>query len=88
MSDRKRLGEILVDLEVLEPEDVERVLDVLHRRVDRQKKFGQMAREMGLLEEEHIFAALAVQMELLPGIQDMCLDEVLEGLLAASSTDE
>src|SRR5260370_6266834 len=55
MSSRKKLGEILVDLKVLRPADVERVLHALDRRFDRQK-FGEVARNMGLVNEEHILA--------------------------------
>jgi hypothetical protein len=83
MRDRKKLGEILTNLRVLTLAEVERVLQALERRQDRQKKFGQMARDMGLLEEEHILAALAVQMKLLPGIENLSLPEIVEGLLAA-----
>jgi hypothetical protein len=79
--DRKKLGEILVDLKLLKPRDVDRVLDALSRRKQRQK-FGQMARDMGLVDEEHILAALAVQMELFPGINRLSLNQILEQLLA------
>jgi hypothetical protein len=79
MRGRKKLGEILVDLEVLTPREVERVLEALRRRWQRQK-FGQMARDMGLVSEEEILAALAVQMDLFPGIQGMTLKKVLQAL--------
>ena len=79
--DRKKLGEILVDLRLLKPRDVDRVLDALLKRRQRQK-FGQMARDMGLVEEEHILAALAVQMELFPGITRLSLNQILEQLQA------
>ena len=59
MFDRRKLGEILVDLKVLTPLEVERVLEAMRRRHDRQK-FGQMARDMSLVREEHVLAALAV----------------------------
>jgi hypothetical protein len=72
----KKLGEILVDLKVLTPTEVERVLQALNRRVDRQK-FGQVARDMGLIDEAHIWAALAVQMDLFPGVQFLNLGHVL-----------
>jgi hypothetical protein len=75
----KRLGEILVDLQVLSPLDVERVLNLLQRRGDRHK-FGQMARDMGLLRDEHILAALAVQMELFPRIGEWTFEEILQSL--------
>jgi hypothetical protein len=79
MLERRKLGEILVELRVLTPAEVERVLWALRRRGD-QAKFGQVAREMGLLREEHILAALAVQMELFPGIQDLSLNRLLGSL--------
>jgi hypothetical protein len=88
MFERKKLGEILVDLGVLKDADVDRVLEAQRRRGDRQKKFGQLARDMGLIEEEHILAALAVQMDLLPGIQDLSLEEIMQGLLASSGVDD
>jgi hypothetical protein len=79
--DRKKLGEILVDLKLLKPRDVDRVLEALLKRKQRQK-FGQMARDMGLVDEEHILAALAVQMELFPGINRLSLSQILEQLQA------
>ena len=79
MHDRKRLGDILVDLQVLTPAEVERVLDALRRR-HGQSKFGQVAREMGLLGEEHILAALAVQMEMFPGIANLSLARLFDRL--------
>jgi hypothetical protein len=75
----RKIGEILVDLGVLKGLDVNRVLDALSRRLDRQK-FGQMAQTMGLLREEHILAALAVQMDLFPGIDRMSLAQILSSL--------
>ena len=75
----KRLGEILVDLQVLSPLDVERVLNLLQRRGGRHK-FGQMARDIGLVRDEHILAALAVQMELFPRIGEWTLEEILQSL--------
>jgi hypothetical protein len=79
MQDRKKLGEILVDLQVLTPVEVERVLDALRRRRDRSK-FGRVAREMGLLREEHILAALAVQMQMFPRVGEMSLSRLLDHL--------
>jgi hypothetical protein len=81
MRDRKRLGDILVDLGVLTPAEVERVLEALRRRLG-QGKFGQVAREMGLLREEHILAALAVQMEMFPGIAGLSLTRLFDRLQA------
>jgi hypothetical protein len=79
MRRAKKLGEILVDLQVLTPAEVERVLEALRHRYGRQK-FGQMARDMGLVQEGHILAALAVQMNIVPGIQNMSLKSVLRSL--------
>ena len=78
MAEPRKLGQILVDLKLLQHWQVDRVLDALKRRP--RQKFGQMARDMGLVREEHILAALAVQMNLFPGIQDMTLTEVLRQL--------
>jgi hypothetical protein len=72
----RKIGEILVDLGVLKSADVNRVLEALTRRLDRQK-FGQMAQTMGLVREEHILAALAVQMDLFPGIDHMTIEQIL-----------
>ena len=55
------------------------MLDSLSRRLDRQK-FGQMAQTLGLLREEHILAALAVQMDLFPGIDRMTINQILSSL--------
>lgn len=76
---RKKLGEILVQLRVLRPHEVDRVLEALRRRWQRQK-FGQVARGMGLVSEEEVLAALAVQMNLFPGIQGMSLAQILRQL--------
>jgi hypothetical protein len=79
MHDRKKLGEILVDLGVLTQAQVEQILWALHRRRDRAK-FGRIAREMGLAAEEHILAAVAVQMQMFPGIQNLSLGRLLSWL--------
>lgn len=79
MNDRKKIGEILIDLQVLSPAEVDDVLFAMRRRRDRAK-FGRVAREMGLIREEHILAALAVQMEMLPRIGDMSLNRLLSQL--------
>ena len=76
---QRKIGEILVGLGVLKSSDVNRVLDALSRRLDRQK-FGQMAQTMGLLREEQILAALAVQMDLFPGIDRMSIQQILSSL--------
>jgi hypothetical protein len=75
----KRIGEILVSLKVLSHFDVGRVLEAMRKR-QRRQKFGQMARDMGLIGEEHVLAALAVQMHLLPGIEQMSLRQILDHL--------
>lgn len=79
MHTGQKLGEILVRLKVLNRFDLDRVLEAM-RRVRRRQKFGQTARAMGLVAEEHILAALAVQMNLFPGIQRMTLPQILEYL--------
>jgi hypothetical protein len=81
MLERKRIGEILVELQVMTTAEVDRVLLAMRKRLD-QTKFGQLARDMGLIREEHILAALAVQMDLFPGIQDMSLNRLLGRLQA------
>jgi response regulator of citrate/malate metabolism len=78
-DDPKRIGEILVGLKLLSHFDVERVLEAMRKRQKKQK-FGQMARDMGLIDEEQILAALAVQMQLLPGIERMTLQQILQEL--------
>ncbi len=79
MQERRKIGDILVDLQVLTAAEVDRVVYALRRR-GGQAKFGQVARDMGLLQETHILAALAVQMQLFPGIQDMSLKRLLNRL--------
>ena len=74
---RQKIGEILTTLKVLRGPDVKRILEALQRRPDRQK-FGQVARSMGLVGEEQILAALAVQMDLFPGIGGLSLDKILK----------
>lgn len=78
-TEPKRIGEILVGLKVLSHFDVGRVLEAVRKR-QRKQKFGQMARDMGLIGEEHVLAALAVQMHLLPGIEQMSLRQILDQL--------
>jgi hypothetical protein len=78
-GERRRLGEILVDLGVLTPAQVDDVLYALRKRRDRSK-FGRVAREMGLVQEEHLLAAMAVQMQMFPGIQDLSLSRLLSRL--------
>jgi hypothetical protein len=84
MHSEQKLGEILIRLKVLNRVDFDRVMEVL-RRSGRRQKFGQVARAMGLVSEEHILAALAVQMELFPGIHRMSLDQILEYLHTAEA---
>ncbi|GEM_PF-2508956 len=79
MLERKRIGEILQQLGVLAPADIECVLAALRRRGDFAK-FGQVAKDMGLAQEEHILAALAVQMELFVNTRDTTLSRILRRL--------
>jgi hypothetical protein len=79
MHHGKKIGEILVELQVLSPVNLERILEAQKRR-GTWIKFGQLGREMGLLREEHILAALAVQLQLFPGIQRMSLNKILARL--------
>ena len=76
MLDRKKIGDILVELQVLTAGEVDAVLYALRNR-GGPTKFGQVAREMGLLRDEHILAALSVQMQLFPNIQTMSLRRLL-----------
>ncbi len=82
MQTEQKLGEILVHLKVLSRYDLDRVVQAM-RRLGRRQKFGQLARAMGLITEEHILAALAVQMNLFPGIQRMTLQQILDYLQTA-----
>jgi hypothetical protein len=79
MSRPQKLGEILLHLKVLNRVDFDRVMETI-RRATRRLKFGQAARAMGLVTEEQILAALAVQMNLFPGVQAMTLPQILEHL--------
>src|SRR5262245_48452165 len=65
MATHKRLGEILIDLGVMTPAEVERVAAAQDRRGD-PVKFCQLAKELGLVTDEQILAALAVQMGAVP----------------------
>jgi hypothetical protein len=84
MHAEQKLGDILVRLKVINRIDYNRVLEAL-KRGGRGQKFGQMARAMGLVTEEHILAALAVQMNLFPGVQRMTLQQILEYLQTADA---
>jgi hypothetical protein len=77
--ERQKIGEILVELGVLTPAQVDEVLFAIRRRRDNAK-FGRVAREMGLINEEHILAALAVQMRMFPGIQQLSLSKLMRKL--------
>jgi len=77
LRDRQKIGEILTNLKVLKEPDVKRILEACQRRPDR-KKFGQMGLALGLLREEQILAALAVQMDLFPGIGRLSLEKILQ----------
>jgi hypothetical protein len=81
MRTDKKIGQILVELKVLNHFDIDRILESVRKR-RRHQKFGQMARDMGLAREEEILAALAVQMELLPGIRRLTLKQILQQLQA------
>lgn len=84
MNDRKKIGDILIDLGVLTPAEVDDVLLAMRRRRDRVK-FGRVAREMGLVREEHVLAALAVQMQMFPRIADLSLGRLLAQLSRPSA---
>jgi hypothetical protein len=85
MAERKKIGDILVELQLLTPAEVDRVLLAVRNRRDHSK-FGQTARDMGLIRDEHILAALAVQMQLFPNIQDMNLKQLMGRLNAPIRT--
>jgi hypothetical protein len=82
MHTEQKLGEILVRLKVLSRYDLDCVVQAM-RRLGRRQKFGQLARAMGLITEEHILAALAVQMNLFPGIERMTLQQIFDYLQTA-----
>jgi hypothetical protein len=84
MRSEQKLGEILVRLKVVSRFDIDRVLEAM-RRLDRRQKFGQTARAMGLITEEHILVALAVQMNLFPGVQRMTLNQIVDYLQTADA---
>jgi hypothetical protein len=84
MHTEQKLGEILVRLKVLSRYDLDCVVQAM-RRLGRRQKFGQLARAMGLITEEHILAALAVQMNLFPGIERMTLQQILNYLQTAEA---
>jgi hypothetical protein len=84
MHTDQKLGEILVRLKLLNRYDLDRVLEAM-RRLERRQKFGQLARSMGLLREDHILAALAVQMNLFPGVQRMTFEQIVEYLQTADA---
>jgi hypothetical protein len=79
MHTEQKIGEILLRLKVITRFDFDRVMETL-RRSERKQKFGQVARAMGLISEEHILAALAVQTKLFAGVEFMTLDQILEYL--------
>jgi hypothetical protein len=84
MPERRKIGDILVQLKALSRSDADRVLEAMQKRLRRQK-FGQTARDMGLLDEEQIFAALAVQMDLFPGVERLSVNQILEYLQTAEA---
>jgi hypothetical protein len=79
MNTRQKIGEILVRLHVMSHFDVTRVLEARNRR-SRRAKFGQTAQDMGLVTEAEILAAMAVQMDLMPGIERLTLNQILHAL--------
>jgi len=58
LIDGRKLGEILVTLSMLKPEQVEKVLRQQHQT---GKRFGEALIEMGLLPKEAVEAALRIQ---------------------------
>lgn len=58
MNERKKVGEILVDSEILSAKTVERVLP---RATRLQKKLGIVLEEMGLVTDDELTTVLAVQ---------------------------
>jgi hypothetical protein len=84
MQERRKIGDILVQLKAMSRSDADRVLEAMQKRLRRQK-FGQTARDMGLLDEEQIFAALAVQMDLFPGVERLSVNQILEYLQTAEA---
>lgn len=84
MDTDQKLGEILLRLKVINRVDLDRILEALWRS-GRRYKFGQVARTMGLISEEHILAALAVQSKLFPGIEWMTLEQILDYLQTAET---
>jgi hypothetical protein len=79
MQERRKIGDILIQLNAMSRVDLDRVLEAMQKRCRRQK-FGQTARDMGLVREEQILAALAVQMNLFPGVEQLSVDQILEYL--------
>ena len=88
MRERKRLGQILRDLQVLTEAEIERVVDAMRRRRD-QTKFGQVARDMGLLRDEWLRNTLGVHYALYESAPDEAkrgvLIDILQVLLARPS---
>ena len=84
MPERRKIGEILVQLKAMS-----RLRRGSRPRSDgearRRQKFGQTACDMGLLDEEHIFVALAVQMNLFPGVERLSVGQILKYLQTAEA---
>ncbi|HDI11277.1 MAG TPA: hypothetical protein ENF77_03005 [Candidatus Acetothermia bacterium] len=55
----KRLGEILVDLKLVNPEDVKKALEA--QRNGNEKPIGEILVEQGLVEREDVARALEIQ---------------------------
>jgi hypothetical protein len=84
MQPVQKLGEILVGLKLLSRFDVGRVLEAM-RRLPPAAEIRPDGPRHGLLGEEHILAALAVQMHLLPGIGRLSLPQILDQLRTAEA---
>jgi hypothetical protein len=65
MTPQRRLGEILIELGVLTSQEAEQVATAQCRRGD-PVKFGKLAKDLGMVSDEQILAALAVQMGVVP----------------------
>ncbi|MCB9764683.1 MAG: DUF4388 domain-containing protein [Alphaproteobacteria bacterium] len=59
---RRRIGEVMVDLKLLTPPQVEHVLGELRTR--ERGRFGELALELGLVDEEGLARAVAEQFQL------------------------
>ena len=60
-SPYRRLGEMLIERQKIEPEDLERALELQRERGD---KLGKILADMGLIAQRDVLAALAEQLDL------------------------